>query len=540
MPKIAYHKIGNLLLRPFRENFLFFMALFILATCPFIIKASISHLINGALLAAHCLVVTYLVTLAIGFIQPKFLRKLIQGLIIGLSLVDFGINLYCVIRLGYFFDADVVRLVLGTNSIEAREFLTSMIPLWIVLVVAGVYLFFFALWQYSLHHNINLGKKASITALEIVVLCAAVNTYSWRIWGEGPIHRLVELCNYSVPESLKSHYCHPDIALQDNNQLPSHVVLIIGESFARFHSSLYGYEKKTNPLLEAKRDSSTLFALDSIDSPAPTTIESLKHMLTIYSKADDNNPNAKKWFDRPSIIEIMQECGYLTYWFSNNAKGSRYTGIATMFADACHQRWFLQQEGALRYNVHKDMILVDSSSQHIRQLDPLQHHFIVYHMMGSHYNYNQRYSDEFAQFTEQDYMDQPQDHRTTLATYDNSILYNDYVVEQIINLFKDTETILIYVPDHGQVMYRNPNNPDYFAHGNNQDPMSYAYGVEIPFIIYASPLFQQKHPDTVERIKYRQNHPKAWNSDDLPYLIMDLIGVKTIEGKDIKEKSILN
>jgi len=161
-------------------------------------------------------------------------------------------------------------------------------------------------------------------------------------------------------------------------------------------------------------------------------------------------------------------------------------------------------------------------------------------MMGSHFDFSMRYPKEFARFKEADYADQPADHRSTLAAFDNSIFYNDYVVDRIMSLYKDKEAIVIYLPDHGQVMYRNPQKSWYFAHGNPQDPVSYALGVEIPFFIYASPLYQQKHPETMERIKNRQAHPKAWNADDLPYFIMDLIGVTAINGQDTRDKSVLN
>ena len=36
------------------------------------------------------------------------------------------------------------------------------------------------------------------------------------------------------------------------------------------------------------------------------------------------------------------------------------------------------------------------------------------------------------------------------------------------------------------------------------------------------------------------DNPKTWNSDNLPYFIMDLIGVKEINGENIKPKSVLN
>ena len=109
-----------------------------------------------------------------------------------------------------------------------------------------------------------------------------------------------------------------------------------------------------------------------------------------------------------------------------------------------------------------------------------------------------------------------------------------------MDLFKESESIVIYLPDHGQVMFRNKKDPDYYAHGRKQDPIDYALWIDIPFFIYASPLYQERHPDMMERIKKRQEKPKSWNSDDLPYFIMDLIGVTAINGEDVANKSVLN
>ena len=109
-----------------------------------------------------------------------------------------------------------------------------------------------------------------------------------------------------------------------------------------------------------------------------------------------------------------------------------------------------------------------------------------------------------------------------------------------MDLFKNKDAVVIYLPDHGQVMFRDPNKPDFFAHATEKDSLQYALGVEIPFMIYASPLYQERHPDVIERIKYRQNHTKVWNSENLPYLIMDLIGVKEVDGVAVQPKSLLN
>lgn len=542
MLNTVLHKLGEILQKPFREHFLFLVAFFFLATSPYFFWHPMyvqGFNIYILYLAIHCFVLSYLVTLLVSLIKPDIARKIVQGILIALAAILFAVNFYCNFVLDFLFDADIAMLILGTDVHETKEFASALLPTWIILAVLGVYVFFIALWWISKRHRLNLGKKASWIALGLLFICAILSIRNWRAWEDGPLKLFEELSNIESSDDLQSYYTHPDITIIDKSQMPANVVLIIGESFARVHSSLYGYDKPTNPELGACRDSSMLFTFDNIDAPAPTTAQSLRFMLSAYAQSDDASSNEKKWYEYTTIIELMQDCGFDCYWFSNQARGNKHNSTARAFAEACNKHWFLQQEGSDRYNVTPDKVLVDSSYQFVNQLQSTGHHFIIYHMMGSHYEFSMRYPQEFAKFTENDYLTEPQSHRAILASYDNSILYNDYIVRQILNLYKDKDAIVIYIPDHGQVMYRDPKDPDYYAHGKMNNKVRYALGVEVPFMIYASPLYQEKHPETMQRIKYRQDHPKAWNSDDLPYLIMDLIGVKDINGEEVKPKSVL-
>ena len=543
MFKNINHKLGNILLRPFREYFLFMIAFFILATSPYFLRQffTVKLYFNALLLSIHCIVLSYFVTLVISLIKLRIIRIIVQAFIMVFAIMSFALNFYCVFKLGYLFDSDFALLLLDTNPKESKEFLTTMIPGWIILTISGVYLFFLIFWLLSERFNLNLRKKTSQIALIFMCLCVAAYIISWKTWREGPIKSLIDLPQFEVPDKLQSYYTHPQINVIDTNTMPANVILIIGESFARSHSSLYNYDKITNPQLSSYQENSLLYTFDSIDAPAATTSESIKLMMSTYCKQDSNK--SKLWYEYTSLIELMQVCGFDCYWFTNQARGSKHNGIARTYAQACNAQWFLQEEGSeRRLDGHKnlDIVLVDSSYFFINHLNSQCHNFIIYHMEGSHFDYSKRYTKEFDYFHEQDYINHPPEHRIILATYDNSILYNDYIVAQIMNLYKNKEAIVIYVPDHGQVMYRNPNNPNYYVHGNDDDPISYALGVEIPFFVYASPLYQQKHPEMMERIKYRQDNPKTWNSDNLPYFIMDLIGVKEINGENIKPKSVLN
>lgn len=543
MLKTACHKLANVLLKPFREHFLFLIAFFFLATSPYFFWHPISTWgfnIYVISLAIHCFALSYFVTLIVSIIHPTTLRKVVQGILVVLAAVLFAVNFYCNFVLDFLFDSDIAMLILGTDIHETKEFASAMLPTWIILAVLGIYLLFIILWWLSKHHQLNLGKKASWVALGLLCFCTVHTLRNWRAWDDGPLRLIEELSHIESTDNLQSHYTHPAITIVDETQKPANVVLIIGESFSRSHSSLYSYDKPTNPVMGAYRDSSLLFTFDDIDAPAPTTAQSLRFMLSTYSQADDSATNPKKWYEYTTIIELMQDCGFDCYWFSNQARGNKHNSTARAFAEACNKYWFLQQEGSDRYNVMPDMVLVDSSYQFVNQLDPHGYNFIIYHMMGSHYDFGMRYPKEFAKFSEKDYPNEPENHRTILAAYDNSILYNDYVVCKIIDLYRTNDAIIIYVPDHGQVMYRDSRYPDYYAHGKMDDKIRYALGVEIPFMIYASPSFQQKHPEVMQRIKYRQDHPKAWNTDDLPYLIMDLIGVKDVNGENVGSKSNLN
>lgn len=539
MAEKIFQTIVDILLRPFKEHFLFLIAFFILATSCYIIRHLVIEFYPIAAISTtiHCFNISYIVTLLVGLIRPKVVKKIIQVLLIVLAAIDFALNFYCICYLKYLFDADTAFLILETDPNEAKEFLTSMLPKWIVLAEIGVYLILFLLWRLSTRRNLNLGKKTSLFALGLVCISFVGNYYLWTVWKDGPIARFLEISQYDIPSDLKTYYSHPQLTYEENQDLPVNVVLIIGESFARCHSSLYGYDKLTNPQLKSLKDNSLLFTLDSIDSPAPTTALSIRNILSTFDQSDADN-NDKKWYEYVSLIELMKESGYDCYWFGNQACANKNNGTARTYAQACDRQFFFQREGIDEVNDRYDIVLVDSSFQYINQLNKEKHNFFIYHMLGSHFNYCMRYPKNYAKFSEEDYSTEPQNHREILSTYDNSILYNDFVVKEIMGLFKDSESVVIYLPDHGQVMYRNKRNPDYYAHGKGK--YDYAYGVEIPFFIFASPLYQERHPTIMQRIRERQNNPIRWNSDDLPYFIMDLIGVKTINGEDVRSKSVLN
>ena len=134
MLKTLYKRIAEILTRPFRKHFLFLMAFFILATGPFFLwQFFYQHLlVNGILLTVHCFIISYVVTLLIGLIKPDVLRNVAQGILLAIAAISFAINFYCIFEMGYLLDADLARLMLGTDLNETREFASAMIPKWMI------------------------------------------------------------------------------------------------------------------------------------------------------------------------------------------------------------------------------------------------------------------------------------------------------------------------------------------------------------------------------------------------------------------------
>lgn len=88
--------------------------------------------------------------------------------------------------------------------------------------------------------------------------------------------------------------------------------------------------------------------------------------------------------------------------------------------------------------------------------------FVVFHLIGNHFEYKNRFPKEFSRFNlnNTSYFSQNKSLRVTNNTdkqvvtdYINSVYYNDYVLHSLIELFKDKDSLVIYLSDHGDDMF---------------------------------------------------------------------------------------
>jgi len=112
-------------------------------------------------------------------------------------------------------------------------------------------------------------------------------------------------------------------------------------------------------------------------------------------------------------------------------------------------------------------------------------------------------------------------------TYDNSILYIDYIVDKAINVLKAHQdqytTSLVYLSDHGESLGEN----GAYLHG-----MPYAIAPDVqkhvPMLIWLSPDYQQRY-GVSKRCVDKQAAHKGYSQDNLFSTVLGLTGIQTSE-----------
>ncbi len=223
------------------------------------------------------------------------------------------------------------------------------------------------------------------------------------------------------------------------------------------------------------------------------------------------------------MIDIFKRSHYETFWLEKQYI-DRWSVVQDLVSERSKNRHYIL-EGYGPY----DEELVKFYSKNI-QPQLKSKNFIVFHLHGSHDWYADRFPQSFAKFKTSDlsfsdlHVSNDRD-KQIVVDYVNSLYYNDAILNQIFNLFKDKDAIVFYLSDHAQ---------DIFESGPAYGHRCSKAGVEIPFMIYVSGIFKEKHPEKVKLIKNALNKP--FMSDDLIHSLLPLVGIHTkdaIESKNL-------
>ncbi len=303
-------------------------------------------------------------------------------------------------------------------------------------------------------------------------------------------------------------------------------VLIIGESVNRSHMSIYGASKPTTPRLKSRND---LYAFDNVVSAHSNTINSILSMLS-----QSNLENKIGFKNSIDILDVFSSAGYKTHWLSNQPPMGIWENLVTVFAKKADYSHFINlvsnssMEATLTASYDSKLFSPFSKILH----EDVNKKIIVLHLMGSHTSYSKRYPSDFDIFTGSNKKE------NIIAHYDNSIYYNDFIVDSLLNIInrfsmQDTNNLVsaIYLSDHGENVY---DELDRVGHDySGKMPKS---NVEIPFLVWISNKYSELNP--VKDSIINSSIHKPYVSDDLFHSIMSLNGIQSKIFEE--ERSIFN
>ena len=509
-----------------------------------------------------------------------WVKALLYILFYGVALVD----MYCYVRFESTLTPTMLMLVGETNSREASEFFTSYLSLdilyspvgYILILILGhiVWTILRSLFRPkkndmgrrrillpmlnpAVGHVVNTAVRC---LLGIVVVCLMVEGWQECQINKEAIHKLMtrqnigevehQLTQKPKPElylpvyrlvfslyanSLASNQLETLVVVKNDIQVDSctyrvpNIVLIIGESYNKHHSQLYGYDMPTTPRQLALQQEGSLVAFSDVVAPWNLTSYVFKNVLSLHAVGDKG-----EWCDYPLFPEVFRKAGY------------HVTFITNQFLPEANEAVYDFSGGFFLNNPELSKAQFDTRNEKLYQFDEgvleeydslkqqdTEHNLVILHLMGSHTMYKERYPQKTRKHLLAPMYNRPDlkhKQKLILADYDNSLLYNDSIVAEVTERFKDKDAIVIYMPDHAEEIF---NGSPYMygrMHSANIDYRLAREEFEIPFWIWGSPQYRENHPYGWKAIQAAKDRPLM--TDRLAHLLLYLGGIYTKEYRE--------
>lgn len=468
-----------------------------------------SFLISSYILCA------YFAIFSLPFVILFTLIEFILLLIPLFQLVYYSIYGSCITETG-------MMAVQQTDNDEALEFLSALPLKTKIFSTLSLLALLFLLFYSNLSAS-KLLPAATLNTTSVIILAALTLFLAYYLSRPDPekgaslrtgfIELYIDVKTYFQASSQYTAYHQANLkslnVTVDNQtfEKPQTIILVIGESASRDHMSAFSdYERDTTPWLSANKSSSDFFLFRNSYACWHQTVPALERALTEFNQYNDKTFNTSF-----SILDIAKKAGYETYWFSNQGYVGSADAPVTLIANtADHALWIKQEINKKQY----DSVLLD----YLKKVDPTKNNFIVFHLMGSHDNFQTRYPAEFTIWgTPGKYH--------LIDNYDNSLAYTDKLLEEIHAYATEHLNLqaLVYFSDHSTIpdKRRQPEFTDFLT-------------VRIPMFVYLANTYQKIHPTVSNALK---SHEFTFWTNDLIYDLM--CGILAIKSTNYDETQSL-
>ena len=229
----------------------------------------------------------------------------------------------------------------------------------------------------------------------------------------------------------------------NKNDKKNLIVFVMGESARAKNFSLNGYERNTNKFLDDYKED--IISFKNFESCGTFTALSLTCTFSHFPRKEFDYAKSFKY---ESLIDIFNKVDFPVAWRSNNG---RCKGVCDRVKHSLVK--------SFGNNIYDDLLL-KAFDMDLNRLTE-KNNLIVLHGRGSHGPlYYKRYPKEFEVYkpacnNELDNCSVQE----IINAYDNSIYYTSYLLKEIIDrliaLNNEYNTILIFMSDHGQSLGEN-------------------------------------------------------------------------------------
>lgn len=419
---------------------------------------------------------------------------------------------------------DMFLNVATTNVNEASELLSSLIEAVITVIVIYLPPIILAIVLmargYTCTNRWRLRIKAisiSISATGVIMLIICLTSIrdfdiSRNIFPINVISNMIEAVSRSIKtvhyQSTSENYSYEASSTHDEN-MPELYILVVGETSRADNWQLYGYERPTNPRLSKRND---IVVFTKTLSESNTTHKSVPMLL---SPLTSDNFGDSIYYTK-GICEAFNEAGFKTAYFSNQQRNHSFIDF---FANQAKTTVFIKDNDPAA----QDSKLIEEMIEYIENNHDKKT-FIILHCYGSHFDYQERYGDEFRVFTPDYTLDASAKNRQELVNaYDNTILFTDAVLDSIICYAEslDIPAVVAYTSDHGEDIY--DDNRGRFLHAS---PTTTFTQIHVPMIFWASTAYLTNFTGLINTLSEHTQIDVSSSSSLFP-TILSLAGIES-------------
>ena len=490
-----------------------------------------ANLKAGLLMAATALIIIAFYNLILQWLNWKWNAKILASVLIILG----GFSAYFVNSLGVVITPDQIQNMLQTDAREVRDLWSMRLIIWtlgFVIFPLGI-VWMLQIQPTSTGHQLVHKSLSSVVSLGLILgllFCfyvdyAAIFREHRDLKGMlSPQNSIASTLSYYKKKAPKANL--PLVAFGEDAHLlqqaqmqdhPKLMVLVVGETARAESFALNGYARNTNPELSKL----AVINFNQVSSCGTATAVSVPCMFSGMSRETYDEQLASH---REGLLDIAQRAGYQVTWIDNNSgcKGACDRVQKYQIPAQLKQKWCDAAGECF------DEILVDSLKDYLAHLDKNNQkpQLIVLHQMGSHGPaYFKRSKTPYQPF-------QPTCNSNAIQgcsaeelknSYDNSIVYTDHVLAQIIETLKQQtqyQTGFWYLSDHGE----STGEHGLYLHGAPYS-MAPTQQTHVPMLMWFSDAWKQQNTHQVSCLKGQTG--QARSHDHLFPSLLSLLDIKT-------------